>query len=209
MKTTRYLFVIISALVIVSCAKVYYAPDADSIASSHMTVAIAPPVVSITAARSVEAQAMIEQQRTESANFQNEIYSWMLRRKTQGRLTQELQEPSNTTIFLERLGFPETRLTNKEICEVLEVDGLLTSNFGLSKPMSEGAAVALGLLVGVWGSTNEVRTTLTIYDCKSNKMIWNYEHKYSGSVGSSPSRLVDQLMRGASSRMPYTKARNY
>jgi hypothetical protein len=168
-------------------------------------VAISPPTVSISASRNVSAEAIMEQQRTESVNFQNEIYSWMLRRKTQGRIDQDFQEPTNTTIYLSRAGFPESPLTRQEMCQTLNVDGLLTSNFGLSKPMSDGAAVALGILVGAWGSTNEVRTTLSIYDCSTGTMIWNYEHKYSGGVGSSPSRLVDQLMRNASQRMPYIK----
>jgi hypothetical protein len=69
--------------------------------------------------------------------------------------------------------------------------------------MSEGAAIAIGLLSGVWGTTNEVRTSLSISDCMNKKLIWNYEHKLSGSVGSSPSRIVDQLMRQASLKMPY------
>jgi hypothetical protein len=34
-------------------------------------------------------------------------------------------------------------------------------------------------------------------------MIWNYDHKFSGGIGSSPSRLVDELMRQASKKMPY------
>lgn len=186
-----------------SCAKVYYSPDSDIIARNHKVVAISPPVVSIAASRNVEADAMLEQQKTESTNFQNEIYAWLLKRKTQGRVAQDFQEPGNTSIYLMRAGFPESPLTTQEICEALGVDGLLTSNFALSKPMSDGAAIALGLLIGVWGSTNEVRTNLTIYDCETNKMIWNYEHKFSGGLGSSPSRLVDDLMRSASKKMPY------
>ncbi|MEX1013920.1 MAG: hypothetical protein WDZ80_02050 [Candidatus Paceibacterota bacterium] len=186
-----------------SCAKVYYSPDAEILADNQKIVAISPPVVSISANKRVEAEAMIEQQRTESANFQNEIYSWMLRRKTQGRITQEFQEIGNTNIYLTRAGFPEKPLTSQEMCESLNVDGLLMSNFALSKPMSDGAAIALTFLVGFGGSTNEVRTTLTIYDCTAQKMIWNYEHKYSGGIGSSPSRLVDQLMKKASRKMPY------
>ena len=73
----------------------------------------------------------------------------------------------------------------------------------MSKPMSDGAAVALGVLVGVWGTTNEVHVSLNIKDCQYDKLIWNYDHKYSGSVGSSPARLVDGLMREASRKMPY------
>jgi len=33
-------------------------------------------------------------------------------------------------------------------------------------------------------------------------MIWNYDHKLSSSL-SSPARLVDELMRQASRKMPY------
>jgi len=80
----------------------------------------------------------------------------------------------------------------------------MTSNYSLSKPMSEGAAVAFAVLFGVYGSTNEVAVTLNINDCMNRKLIWNYSHKFSGSLGSSPSRLVDGLMRNASRKMPYT-----
>jgi len=71
--------------------------------------------------------------------------------------------------------------------------------------MSDGAAVALGLLVGAWGATNEVRVSMGIHDGLNRKHIWNYDHKFSGGVGSSPSRLVNDLMRRASRRMPYIR----
>jgi hypothetical protein len=69
--------------------------------------------------------------------------------------------------------------------------------------MSEGAAVALGILIGVWGSTNQVVISLSINDCSAAKLIFNYDHKFSGSVGSSPAYLVDALMKKASKKMPY------
>ena len=48
-------------------------------------------------------------------------------------------------------------MTPSEICAVLGVDGLIGSNFGLSKPMSDGAAIALAVLGAGGGATNEVR----------------------------------------------------
>ncbi|MDX1479890.1 MAG: hypothetical protein R3301_19400, partial [Saprospiraceae bacterium] len=87
---------------------------------------------------------------------------------------------------------------------LLDVDGVITSNFSLSKPMSEGGAAVLGVLTGVWGSTNQTTVTLTIHDRETQKMIWNYNHKMSGSIGSSPATLVDALMRSASKKMPYS-----
>lgn len=186
-----------------SCAKIFYSPDAYTLAHSQKTIAIIPPTVSIAANKKIDAEAMKEQQKTESINFQKEMYSWMLKRKMQGKISQEIQEIETTNAKLKKAGYPETPMTTAELCEVLGVDGIMTSNYGLSKPMSEGAAVAVALLVGVWGATNEVHVSLSISDCNNKKLIWNYDHKFSGSMGSSPSKLVDGLMRQASKKMPY------
>jgi hypothetical protein len=186
-----------------SCAKIFYSPDAKTLASRHNTIAIIPPSISIAANKKVDAEAIKEQQKTESINFQKEIYAWMLKRKMQNKLTKEIQDIETTNAKLKRAGYPENPLTPAELCEVLEVDGIMTSNFALAKPMSEGAAVAVGVILGAWGSTNEVRVSLSISDCEFKKLIWNYEHKLSGSIGSTPARIVDQLMRQASIKMPY------
>lgn len=69
--------------------------------------------------------------------------------------------------------------------------------------MSEGTAVALGLLVGFWGSTNENAVTLQMYDNASSTQIWSFNYKVLGSLGSSSARLVDNLMRSATKKMPY------
>lgn len=198
-------FILIGLVVVLSsaCAKVFYSPDARSLASNHKVIAIIPPKVAIAPRRKVSPEALKEQQRTESLNFQKEMHAWILKRKMQGKITQELQDIETTNALLERAGYPLEPLTTNDMCGILGVDGVITSTFGMSKPMSEGAAVALGVLVGVWGSTNEVTVTMSINDCSNNKQIWNYNHKYSGSVGSTPARMVDDLMRNASKKMPY------
>lgn len=195
----------IAVILLSSCAKIFYSPDAYSLANNQKTFAIIPPKVSIAAKRKVDPEALKEQQRTESLNFQQEMYSWMLKRKMQGKFTQEIQDIETTNAKLMKIGFPETPLTTAEMCEVLGVDGIMSSNYALSKPMSDGAAVALGLLAGAWGPTNEVHVSLSINDCQEQKLIWNYDHKFSGSLGSSPANLVDGLMRQSSKKMPYMK----
>ena len=128
----------------------------------------------------------------------------MLKRKMQGKLTQEILDVETTNAKLAQAGYPEKPMSPSEICAVLGVDGIIGSNFGLTKPMSEGAAIALAVL-GVGGSaTNEVRVNLNIQDCSNKKLIWNYDHKYSGGVGSSPAKLIETLMREASNKMPYS-----
>lgn len=203
MKTTQLSALLLVLFVFSGCAKIYYSPDARVRARAHKVIAIVPPKVSIAATKKIEAEAMKEQQRTESINFQKEMYSWMLRRKMQNKILVEIQDIETTNAKLARVGYDASPLSPAEMCELLGVDGIITSNFALSKPMSDGAAIALGLIGGVWGATNNTTVTLEIHDLETRKLLWNYNHKLSGSVGSSPATLVDNLMRNASNQMPY------
>jgi hypothetical protein len=202
MKKTIFLLVV-AAFILQSCAKIFYAPDARSLAQNQRIIAIAPPKVSIAARKNIDGAALIEQQKTESVNFQREMYSWMLKRKMQGTISVEIQDVETTIGLLLKAGVNEGKIfTPDDMCRILGVDGILTSNYSLTKPMSEGAAIALGVIAGVWGPTNEATVSLSIHDSGTKKMIWNYDHKLSSSLGT-PSKLVDALMRQASRKMPY------
>ncbi len=206
MKKSIFLLVV-AALILQSCAKIFYAPDARYLAQNQSIIAITPPKVSIAARKKVDGAALIEQQKTESVNFQREMYSWMLKRKMQGNITVEIQDVETTIALLSKAGVNEGKiLTPDDMCRILGVDGILTSNYSLSKPMSEGAAIALGVIAGVWGPTNEATVSLSIHDSGTKKMIWNYDHKLSSSL-STPAKLVDALMRQASRKMPYFTAK--
>lgn len=191
------------ALLLQSCAKIFYTPDSRALAQNQRIIAIAPPRVSIAARKNVDGNALIEQQKTESLNFQREMYGWILKRKMQGSVTVDIQDVETTIALLNKAGINEGKtLTPAEMCQILGVDGIMTSNYSLTKPMSEGAAIAMGVLVGMWGPTNEATVSLSIHDNGTNKMIWNYDHKMSSSLGT-PAKLVDALMRQASRKMPY------
>jgi hypothetical protein len=197
------ILLVIATVLLQSCAKVFYTPDARNIAGTERIIAIIPPRVSIAARRKVDGAALIEQQKTESINFQREMYSWMLRRKMQGYISVDIQDVETTNAKLAAAGFQDGNfLTPNDLSKILNVDGILTSNYALSKPISEGAAVALAVLAGWWAPTNEAVVSLSIHDSGSERMIWNYDHKVTSSL-SSPARLVDELMRQASRKMPY------
>lgn len=173
------MLIVLVVILLSSCAKIFYSPDAYTLAHSQKIIAIVPPTVSIAAKKNIDAEAMKEQQKSESINIQKEIYSWMLKRKMQGKISQEIQELETTNAKLKKANYPENPLTTAELCEVLGVDGIMTSNFGLSKPMSEGAAVAEALLSDSRSSTNEVHASLSISDYSSKKLIWNSSDKAS------------------------------
>ena len=203
-------FLIAVTFILQSCAKIFYTPDATQLARAQKIIAIAPPKVAIAARRNIDGTALIEQQKTESINFQREMYGWMLKRKMQGTIFVDIQDVETTNAKLLNAGFENGQiLTPNEMCKILGVDGILTSNYSLSKPMSEGVAIAAALLVGFWGATNEATVSLSIHDQSAEKMIWNFDHKLSSSLGTQ-ANLVDELMRQASREMPYfTSMRSY
>jgi hypothetical protein len=126
----------------------------------------------------------------------------------QGTIFVDIQDVETTNALLSDAGFQDAGLiTPADLSRVLNVDGILTSNYSLSKPISEGAAIALAVIAGWWAPTNEAVVSLSIHDSGSEKMIWNYDHKLSSSL-SSPARLVDELMRQASRKMPYFMSQN-
>ena len=204
MRNFKFVFLAAIVLIMSSCASVYYSPDAKQVSNNHQKIAIVPPTVSIAARKKVDAEALKEQQKTESLNFQKEMYSWFLRRKGQNGMRVNILDVETTNAKLTKAGyFVENTMTPSEIADLLGVDAIMTSNYSLSKPISEGAAVALGLLVGVWGATNEATVTLEIHDKGTENMIWNYNHTLSGSVETSSANVVNALMRKASRQMPY------
>lgn len=209
MSKFKNLLFLATILLLHSCANVYLSPDAKSIVKKHTIIAIAPPKVTIAAQRKVDAAAIASQEKTESINFQKEMYSWLLRRKGQNKIQVEVLDVETTNAKLTKAGyFDGTALTPNETCELLGVDAVITSNYSLVKPISEGAAAAFLVIAGVWTTTNSTAVTMELHDKANKKLLWNYNHKVSGSVGSTPAMLVDRLMRNASKKMPYTKDYN-
>lgn len=191
-------------LLCVSCADIYYSPNARTIAAGHETIAILPPKVSIAAQRKVDAEAIKEQQKTESINLQQEMYTWLLRRKMQQRISVDLQDVETTNAKLREIGYYESNTNSPaELAEILGVDAVMYSNYALSKPISTGGAIALAVIAGFGGPTNEAAVTLKITDRTTKEMIWSFNHTIQGSLGSSPNQLVNALMRQASTKMPY------
>ena len=108
MKNFVLSFCALGLLFLSSCANVYYAPDAKSRSNKHEIIAVMPPKVSIAARKKVDAAAMIEQQKTESANFQREMYSWLLKRKSQNKMRIEVLDVETTNAKLTKLGYFES-----------------------------------------------------------------------------------------------------
>jgi hypothetical protein len=202
----------LASLTLFSCGpKIYQSSNFSSALAKHKTVAILPAEVTMQV-RPNEAKKMTPEQLDDLAtktgyDIQEKMYGWFLRKADKYSYTVKFQDVIKTNALLKQAGinYSDLKTTDRaKIAQLLGVDAVLQDRTSMEKPMSEGAAVAIGVLVGAWGATNKVQTTINIHDGKSGDLLWKYDYQASGSVGSSSTQLVDALMKNASKKFPYT-----
>jgi len=198
-------------MILVSCGpQIYKATDFSDVAVTHKTVAILPAEVSIklrpNEAKKISPEDLQKNIETTSYAIQDKMYSWFLRRNEKKQFTVKFQDVSKTNSTLKNAGFDYDDLALKskeEIAKLLNVDAVISTTVRMDKPMSEGAALAVGIIFNTWGSTNNAVTSINVHEAKQGDLIWKYDYQAQGSVGSSPENLVNALMKNASKKFPY------
>jgi hypothetical protein len=206
------LFLSMLALVISSCGpKIYTSSNFSTALAKHKTVAILPAEVTMQL-RPNQTKNTTQEQLDEMAmktgyDIQEKMHGWFLRRGDKYKYTVTFQDVTRTNAKLKEAGitYKDLKTTDRaKLAKLLGVDAVMQDRTNMEKPMSEGAAVAVGLLVGAWGSTNKVNTTINIHDGNSGDLLWKYDYEAQGSVGSSSTKLVDALMKNATKKFPYS-----
>jgi len=199
----------LSCIVIVlnSCGPtIYKSSNFESSRSTIKVIAILPFLISIDSKRLPKGTTMATLKESEEKtgyDMQNSAYTWFLQRQNQYTVTFQDADKTNALLKKANIIYENITLQDKgELCRLLGVDGIISGKATLSKPMSEGAAVTMIILVGWGGATNKTMTSLSIHDTKSN-LLWKYDYEANGGIGSSPGNLTKALMKNASRKFPY------
>jgi hypothetical protein len=210
MKRQTYLLLLLSAFIFGCGPTIYKAQDFDTRTAGHKTVAILPAEVTISLRhnemKNTTTEQLRESEEKTGLGIQDKMYTWFLKRSGKFKYTVSFQDISKTNALLLQAGIKYADMqakTKDELARLLGVDAVITTKASMKKPMSDGAAVALGLLVGAWGPTNDVQTSIVINEAQKGDLVWKYDYNASGSVGSNTDRLVNALMRNASRKFPY------
>ncbi|OLY90919.1 hypothetical protein SAMN05444008_11725 [Cnuella takakiae] len=198
-------------LLLTACGPaIYKTNDFATVAATHKTVAILPAQVAINLRPNEMRRTTPEMlEKNEAATgyaIQEKLYGWFLRRSNRFHYTVKFQDVSQTNALLEEARLSYTDLSRKsraELARLLGVDAVISTQLRTDKPMNEGVAIAMGLVFGAWGSTNQAVTTIHIHEANQGDLLWKYDYQAQGSVGSSPENLVNALMRNASRKFPY------
>ena len=210
MKKICFISVLIFFLLFfVSCGPTIY--KSKSFENSKTTIkklAVLPFIVSIDQKRlpkGMTIETIKEAEKRTGYDVQNDSYKWFLQR--QNNYTVDFQDVDKTNAILQaaNIQYDQILLQDKgSLCKILNVDGVISGKINMSKPMSDGAAVALVVLAGAWGATNKTNAILTIHD-NSGDLLWQYDYSITGSIGSTSKSLADALMKNASKKFPYKK----
>ncbi len=210
MKNLKLLAVFVTFCLTACGPTIYKSSNFDEVRDRQKTVAILPADVTINLrpneAKKMTADQVADLSEKTGYNVQDKMYGWLLRKSDRYHYSVTFQDVNRTNALLKQanIQYGDLRSTARaRLAKLLGVDAVLQDNLRMEKPMSDGAAVAVAVVFGAWGSTNKVETTININDGRSGDLLWKYDYEASGSVGSSPEKLVDELMRNASKKFPY------
>jgi hypothetical protein len=209
-----FLSVVLSLLACMafSQTKLYENPKFDSITKNHKIIGIVPFKTTVKLRpkemKDMSAEKLKNLEISEGNNLQAALYSWFKKREQRGDLSVKVLDPMTTNALLKKNDITEDNIAERtpgELAQTLGVDAVITGTYETNKPMSEGAAVALGLLGGFYGPTNKAVINLFIFNAADGELLVNYNKGVSGSVFTSSEDLVNILMRKASRRISYSK----
>ena len=209
----RTLLLLLAVTTVFSYAQtreIYVNPEFNQLAKDHKKIAILP-FKTIVKLRPKQMERMspedlAQMQKDEGLAVQSALQTYFLKRKQQHHFNVSFQDLNTTNAHLAKNNItPEDldKYTPGELAKLLEVDAIITGILSTDKPMSEGASVALGLVVGFYGPTNSGKCTININDGATGDLLWKYEKTLSRSLGSDTNTVINTMMRKASRQLPY------
>jgi len=206
LQSAFYAFLLPLVFFLASCSPKLMDASKAQMVANHKRIAILPANVVVESMRKSTPEEREKAGKEASLDFQKEMQVWLFKRKAKGKLSVDLASTESTNAALKNAGyFDGTTLSPQEIAMMLDVDAVITSNYKLRQPVSTVAAIAIGLFFNFWATTNQTLATLEIHDGKTGDLVWTYKRSLSGSAGSNMKSLVNDLMRHAARKVPYSK----
>lgn len=190
--------------------EIYTNPSFATLAKNHKTLAILPFEASIglrpNQMKNMTPERIKQMEEKEGLAVQSAMHTYFLKYGKMDNLSVSFLDANTTNAILLKNNITKENIksyTPAELAKLIGVDGLIMGTFSTDKPMSDGASLALGLVVGVYGATNSGKTAINIYDGTSGDLLWKYEKTLSRGLGSDTNTIINTIMRKASKKFPY------
>lgn len=190
--------------------EIYTNPDFATLTKDHKILAIIPFKASVML-RPKQIEKMGQEQfdklqLDQGKSVQSAMQTYFLSKREDKGFAVTFQDVAKTNAILLKNNITNSNIesyTSQELAKMLEVDGVISGSISTDKPMSDGASIALGLVVGFYGATNSGKCTININDGKTGDLLWKYEKTLARSLGSDINTIIDAMMRKSSRKFPY------
>lgn len=189
---------------------IYESDKFDALSQDHNTLAIIPFFAHLDLDENISKDEIEKLEEKEGYAVQDALETYFGRGRKKKKFSVEFQNIKNTNAMLAQNQITYENIdtyTIKDLCKILEVDGIISGNLNLTILLSQGVPSEFSFMDFILGDANYGRIGIKISDGDSGKLLWKYEEKITKKSGRNTDDLIDKMMKKATRRFPYDKER--
>ena len=189
---------------------IYESARFETLSKDHQVLAIIPFITHLDLDEELSSEERSELEEKEGYEVQNALETYFGRGNKRKKFSVDFQNIQNTNAILTQNDIDYSNIdtyTVKQLCELLEVDGIISGNMDLNILLSEGVPTDFSFMDYIRGDANYGRIGIKISDGATGKLLWKYELEITKKTGRNTIELIDKMMKKAARRFPYDKER--
>lgn len=189
---------------------IYESARFESLSQDHEILAIIPFITNLELEEELSREERSELEQKEGYEVQNALETYFGRGNKRKKFSVDFQNIKNTNAILAQNNITYSNIdtyTVKQLCELLEVDGIISGNMDLNILLSKGVPTEFSFMDYIRGNANYGRIGIKISDGETGKLLWKYEKEINKKSGRNTIELIDKMMKKAARRFPYDKER--
>ncbi|WP_437396792.1 hypothetical protein [Flagellimonas lutimaris] len=208
MKKVVFVFILLATGMVSAQKNIYENIRFDELTDNHEVLAIVPFIAHLELKKAVDRDELKVLAKKEGYAVQNALETYFSKRKKRKKFNVDFQNINNTNAILAQNNIDYNNIdtfTTQKLCEILEVDGIISGNLNLNILLSKGVPTDFSILDYFSGNANYGRIGVKISDGETGKLLWKYENEISKKTGKNTTELIDKMMKTASRKFPYDR----
>ncbi|MBT8187661.1 MAG: hypothetical protein KJO73_08235 [Croceitalea sp.] len=187
---------------------IYESNRFDELSLDHEQLAIIPFIAKLELRQTLTKDERHQLAEREGYAVQDALETYFSLRKKRKKFNVDFQNTDNTNAILAQNNITYDNIdvyTVKDLCKILDVDGIISGNLDLNILLSKGVPTDFNFLDYFNGNANYGRIGIKISDGDTGKLLWKYEQQINKKTGKNTTELIDRMMKLASRKFPYDK----
>ncbi len=204
-------FILWSSIIVGQGKNSYESPDFDELTETHQKIAIIPFLTSLNLDEDINGDMLEKLEEQEGYEAQNALETYFLSRNNRRKaFVVDFQDVEETNRMLSKNGVSYQNLdiySPKELCKILDVDGIVSGKLILSALISEGIDESFDLIAFLSGKSDFGKIIIKTSDGDTGRLLWRYEQTITRKSGKNTFAIIEKMMRKATRKFPYDKER--